>query len=130
MLLLADYICMHPHTRPNVCVRLCLFSVATDKRILFLSSRASFSHSIYSFFLLSLTTVDTIGPVGQHGGRRLRPGLVPKFFFLKTSHRIFRHMHRTSIYLLYTKTPLNFLQTLSSRHVRFLKTLLDRHVAF
>jgi hypothetical protein len=33
------------------------------------------------------------------------------------------------IYLLYTKSPLNFLQTLSSRHVALLQTLLDRHVA-
>ena len=34
-----------------------------------------------------------------------------------------------SIIILYTKSPLNFLQALSSRHVVLLQTLLDRHVA-
>ena len=32
-------------------------------------------------------------------------------------------------YLLYTKSPLNFLQTLSSRHVALLQMLLGHHVA-
>ena len=32
-------------------------------------------------------------------------------------------------YLLYTKSPLNFLETLLSRHVALLQTLLNRHMA-
>jgi hypothetical protein len=46
-----------------------------------------------------------------------------------TRPNCFFFFERNDFHILYTKNPLNFLQTLSNRHVALLQTLQDRHVA-